>query len=203
MPTGFTTYDNVRNDLLSVGETGITLVLTAVFLYFMRLRALLVMGVTIGAGLIWTLGVTQLVIGHLNVATGFLISIIAGNGINVGILYQSRYFEERRRGATTVDALRTSVLATWLPTVIAALASAASYVSLLVTEVRSFRDFGFIAATGMVFCWIVKTIMVPPLLLLLERRRPIDESSGPAFLRAMRRFGMGYGRVFAWLVPKA
>ena len=98
MPTGFIEYDTIRNDLLSVGATGIALVLGAVLLYFMRLRALLVMGVTIGVALVWTFGLTQLVIGHLNVATGFLVSIVAGNGINVGILYQARYFEERRRG---------------------------------------------------------------------------------------------------------
>ena len=81
-----------------MGATGIGLVLAVVLLYFMRLRALLVMGITIGIGLIWTFGLTQLVIGHLNVATGFLVSIVAGNGINVGILYQARYFEEEARG---------------------------------------------------------------------------------------------------------
>ena len=40
------------------------------------------------------------------------------------------------------------------------------------TDFSAFRDFGFIAASGMVLCWVVKTLMVPPLLLLLERRRP-------------------------------
>jgi predicted RND superfamily exporter protein len=203
MPTGFIEYDSIRSDLLNVGAKGIALVLAAVLLYFMRLRALLVMGITIGVGLVWTLGLTQLVIGHLNVATGFLISIIAGNGINVGILYQSRYFEERRRGTDTVGALRTAVRTTWQPTVIAALASAASYVSLLATEFRAFRQFGFIAATGMLACWVVKTLMVPPLLLLLERRHAIDGANGTGILGAIRRYGMGYGRVFAWLVPKA
>ena len=99
MLAGFSEYNTIRNDLLSVGATGIALVLAVVLLYFMRLRALLVMGITIAVGLVWTFGLTQLVIGHLNVATGFLVSIVAGNGINVGILYQSRYFEERRRGA--------------------------------------------------------------------------------------------------------
>ena len=153
--------------------------------------------------LVWTLGLTQLVIGHLNVATGFLPSIVAGNGINVGILYQSRYFEERRAAAGVVDSLRTSVFATWQPTVIAALASAASYVSLLSTDFGAFRQFGFIAASGMLFCWVVKTLMVPPLLLLLERRRPIDDSRDGRLLTRIRRFGMGYGRIFAWLVPKA
>ena len=213
MPTGFIEYDRIRNDLLGVGAEGIGLVLAAVLLYFMRVRALLVMGITIAVGLVWTLGVTQIFIGHLNVATGFLISIIAGNGINVGILYQSRYFEERRAGATAVDALRTSVRATWQPTVIAALAAAASYLSLLVTDFRAFKYFGVIAATGMLLCWVVKTLMVPPLLLLLERWRPMsvgsvgsvgsEGGSGASFVGRIRSFGMGYGRAFAWLVPKA
>src|SRR5262249_23620858 len=154
-------YQSIRDDLLSVGASGIALVLGAVMLYFMRVRALLVMGITIAVALVWTFGLTQIVIGHLNVATGFLVSIVAGNGINVGILYQARYFEERRRGVPVPEALRTSVHATWQPTVIAALASAASYVSLLVTQFSAFHDFGFIAASGMLLCWVVKTLMVP------------------------------------------
>jgi uncharacterized protein len=202
MPQGFIEYDRILKDLLSVGVTGVGLILAAVLFYFMRLRALFVMGVTIAVALVWTLGLTQLVIGYLNVATGFLPSIVAGNGVNVGILYQSRYFEERRGGLGVVESLRTSVFATWQPTVIAALASAASYVSLLATNFGTFRQFGFIAASGMIFCWIVKTLMVPPLLMLLERRRPIDDSKGGALLKRIRRFGMGYGRLFAWIVPR-
>ena len=203
MPTGFIEYESIRDDLLSVGASGIVLILGAVLLYFMRLRALFVMGITIGVALVWTFGLTQIVIGYLNVATGFLVSIVAGNGINVGILYQARYYEERRRGVPIPDALRTAVRQTWQPTVIAALASAASYVSLLVTDFSAFRHFGFIAASGMLICWVVKTLMVPPLLLLSERRRPLDQEKPTGALASIRRFGLGYGRIFAWLVPKA
>ena len=147
----------------------------------------------------WTFGVTQLVIGHLNVATAFLVSIVAGNGINVGILYQARYFEERNAGKSPEDALRTAVRETWLPTIIAALAAAASYGSLLTTDFRAFRDFGFIAATGMLLCWVVKTLLVPPLLLLSERVR----HSRPAKLRRLGAWEMAYGKPFAWFVPRA
>ena len=197
LPTGYREYGVVTSDLLSVGATGLALVLAAVVLYFLRVRAVVVMAITIAVGLTWTFGLTQIVIGHLNVATAFLVSIVAGNGINVGILYQSRYFEERRRGLDAEAAVRAAVHATWKPTAIAAAASAASYGSLLVTDFRAFRDFGFIAATGMVLCWIVKTLMVPPLLVLLDRgpERRVDG------WRA--RNAMSYGRAFAWLVPKA
>jgi predicted RND superfamily exporter protein len=197
LPTGFREYGVISSDLLSVGATGVALVLGVVVLYFLRVRAVVVMAVTIAVGLIWTFGLTQIVIGHLNVATAFLVSIVAGNGINVGILYQARYFEERRRGLDMRAALRTAVHATWKPTAIAAVGSAASYGSLVVTDFRAFRDFGFIAAAGMILCWIVKTLMVPPLLVLLDR----GPEPSPRAWRA--RFAMAYGRAFAWLVPKA
>jgi predicted exporter len=197
LPTGLREYQVIAHDLLSVGATGIALVLGAVVFYFLRLRAVLVMAITIAVGLTWTFGLTQLVIGHLNVATAFLVSIVAGNGINVGILYQARYFEERRRGLAPAQAVRTAVRATWMPTAIAALGSAAAYGSLAVTDFRAFRDFGFIAASGMVLCWIVKTLMVPPLLVLLDRG-PAPRPSG---WRA--RAEMAYGRPFAWLVERA
>jgi predicted RND superfamily exporter protein len=197
LPTGFREYTLVSHDLLSVGATGVALVLAVVVLYFLRLRALVVMAVTIAVGLTWTFGVTRVVIGHLNVATAFLVSIVAGNGINVGILYQSRYFEERRRGLDPATAIRTAVHATWRPTAIAALSSACAYGSLFVTDFRAFRDFGFIAASGMVLCWIVKTLMVAPLLMVLDR-------SGTASGGSWReRYAMSYGRAFAWLVLRA
>ncbi len=198
MPTAFAEYHVVLSDLLDVGSLGIALVLVAVFFYFMRARALLVMGVTIVVALVWTFGLAQMAIGHLNVATAFLVSIVAGNGINVGILYQSRYFEERARGVPAEEAIRRAVSATWQPTVIAAAASAASYVSLLATDFRAFRDFGWIAASGMLVCWIVKTAMVPPLLVLLERAAPRASAT-----RALRPFEMSYGRPFAWLSTRA
>jgi len=197
LPTGLREYSVIAHDLVGVGATGIALVLGAVVFYFLRLRAVLVMAVTIAVGLTWTFGLTQLVIGHLNVATAFLISIVAGNGINVGILYQARYLEERRRGHDPAGAVRIAVEATWMPTAIAALGAAASYGSLLVTDFRAFRDFGFIAAAGMIACWVVKTLMVPPLLVLLDR------GAGRGALARHTRAEMSYGLPFAWLVGRA
>ena len=55
----------------------------------------------------------------------------------------------------------------------------------------------------MLICWVVKTLMVPPLLMLSERVPRLGGSSEAGFLGRIRRFGMGYGRIFAWIVPKA
>jgi hypothetical protein len=55
-------YQAVKNDLGNVGVWGVGMVLAAVLLFFMRLRTLLAMGITIAIGLAWTFGATRFAI---------------------------------------------------------------------------------------------------------------------------------------------
>ncbi len=200
--TGLIEYGAVHKDLLRVGAMGVAFVLSVLVLYFMRLRALIVMGVTIACGLACTFGLTEAVIGHLNVATGFLFSIIMGNGINVGVIYVARYYEEKRDGASTPEAIRTAHRTTWPSTLIAAIASAAAYSSLSVTEFRAFRQFAFVGASGMMMCWVVTVILLPALLLVLDGRAMPRADVGLGFIARLRRNGVPYGRFFAGIVPR-
>jgi hypothetical protein len=167
----------------------------------MRLRALIVMGITIACGLACTFGLTEEAIGHLNAATGFLFSIIMGNGINVGVIYVARYYEEKRKGASTPEAVRTAHRTTWPSTLIAAIASAAAYASLSVTEFRAFRQFAFVGASGMILCWIVTVILLPALLLVLDGKDMPHAASELGSMARLRRYGIPYGRFFARIVP--
>jgi hypothetical protein len=200
--TGLIEYGAVHNDLLRVGAMGVVFVLSVLVLYFMRLRALLVMGITISCGLAWTFGVTQLVIGYVNVATGFLFSIIMGNGINVGVIYIARYYEEKRKGVSTPLAIRTAHRTTWPSTLIAAIASAAAYSSLSVTDFRAFRQFAFVGASGMMICWLVTVVLLPALLLVLDGKEIPGLDLELGFIGRLRRNGVPYGRFFASLVPR-
>jgi predicted RND superfamily exporter protein len=201
MVTGLFEYGAIRTDLLNVGAMGISFVLTVVVLYFMRFRALLVMGITIACGLAWTFGMTEIAIGHLNIATGFLVSIVAGNGINVGIIWLSRYYEEKRKGATTPSAIHIAHRTTWPSTVVAAIAAAASYSSLGVTDSKAFKHFAFIGATGMIFCWIVTVTLLPTLLRLIDKDQIARNNESGLFAR-LRAGGVPYGKFFAAIVPK-
>ncbi|MCK6588330.1 MAG: MMPL family transporter, partial [Polyangiaceae bacterium] len=98
LQTGISEYQAINNDLTEVGFTGALLITAVVFAYYLRFRTLFTMVITVGIGVAWTFGITQLVIGHLNMATGFLFTIVAGNGINFGIIYMARYLEVRRQG---------------------------------------------------------------------------------------------------------
>src|SRR5262249_1034046 len=50
----------------------------------------------LGVSTAMAFGLAAITVGHLNAATAFLAAIIAGNGINYGILLIARYLEERR-----------------------------------------------------------------------------------------------------------
>jgi predicted RND superfamily exporter protein len=204
--TGLAEYGAVRADLVGVGVLGLALVLAVVFLFYMRVRALVAMGLTIAAGLAWTFGATELAIGHLNVATGFLFSIVAGNGINFGIIYMARYFEERRppRSASPAEALRVAHEETWPSTVTAAVAAAAAYGSLWVTDFRAFKHFAFIGGFGMVACWVATYTLLPAILVLYERVLPFARGDGRGgWFSRLRMRGLRYDQVFAALVQRA
>ena len=206
LQTGISEYVSINNDLTEVGYTGAFLIAGIVFLYYLRIRTIITMLITISVGVAWTFGFTQLAIGHLNLATGFLFTIVAGNGINFGIIFMARYLEMRRRGAELAEAIRIAHRETWLPTATAGFAAAASYGSLVVTEFRGFRDFGLIGGVGMVLCWIATYLTLPCILTVIERFAPLErEREREGLLARLRRItegGVAFGRPFAALAAR-
>ena len=196
---GLSEYSTMINDLTEVGVTGVVLLVAVVLLYYLRLRMLVAMSVTIGIGVAWTFGLTQLTIGHLNMATGFLFTIVAGNGINFAIIFMARYLEARRAGGSLGEALAIAQRETWLPTLTAAAAAGASYASLLITDFRGFRDFGAIGGAGMLLCWIATFAALPSILAVIERVTPLDAEKAGVWgrLRKATEQGIAFGKPFA------
>ncbi|MCZ7683870.1 MAG: MMPL family transporter [Sandaracinaceae bacterium] len=98
---------------------------------------------------------------------------MVGNGINPSVIWLARYFEERRAGAATPEALVASHRGTWKGTLTASLAASVAYVSLMSTDYRGFRDFGVVGGTGMVLCWLSTYLLLPALCVVSERWRPL------------------------------
>jgi len=144
----------------------------AILLYYRSFRSipLLVGPLVTGAAL--TFALSRAVIGYLNPNTAFLGSIIIGNGVNAGIILLARYLEERRNQAPVEQAIATALRTTWLGTLAASGAAAASYASLAATRFRGFSQFAFMGAAGMVLCWIATYALTPSWLVLAERLRP-------------------------------
>jgi predicted RND superfamily exporter protein len=171
--TGLFEYGAVQKDLSRVGIAGVVAILGVILLYFRRVRVLFLLGAVVLTGSALTFGVTKLVIGHLNIATGFFFSVVAGNGINSGIIYLARYLEERNRGHDVERAISIAHSQTWAATLSAALAAAVSYASLAFTNFRGFKHLALVGSSGMVFYWIAAYFLLPSLLVVSERVWPV------------------------------
>jgi len=101
-------------------------------------------------------------IGYLNSSTGFLVSIIAGNGINFGIIYMARYLEARRvQGKTSAEAVMVAHRETWVATLAAAAAAMLS-LARSPSPTSALQTLRIIGGAGMILCWVATYAFLPP-----------------------------------------
>ena len=167
------------------------LVALVLFVHLKSVRLLIVLTVNIVVATVVAFGLAALTVGHLNAATAFLGAIIAGNGVNYGILLVARYHEERRTWAPR-DAMVIALRGTLVPTLVASLGAAIAYGALGATRFRGFADFALIGGLGMLVCWIA-TFVLLPVLVLRWAHTPRREPS--------RLFGSIVHRVFGFRRP--
>ncbi|MBX7193034.1 MAG: MMPL family transporter [Sandaracinaceae bacterium] len=151
----------------------VVLLLVSIYVFFLRWRSTFLLLATLVPPTLITFGLAEPIVDYLNASSAFLGSIVVGNGVNSSIMWLGRYFEERRSGKDVLDAIERAHLGTWPGTLPAALAAALAYGSLMVTDYRGFRDFGFIGALGLLLCWVAAYAVLPPLVALSERIRPM------------------------------
>jgi predicted RND superfamily exporter protein len=127
-----------------------------------------------------TMAVTALAYGRLTVMTVFVLALLAGMGIDYGIHLYGRTLDELRAG----QSLRVAVTLTLDDTGRALLAAAAtSTVALLTLHVghfEGFKEFGTVAAYGLLFCAATAMLLYAPLVAVAERLRPLRMPSSPA-----------------------
>ncbi|HEY6037617.1 MAG TPA: MMPL family transporter, partial [Kofleriaceae bacterium] len=134
-------------------------------LYFRSATLLVLLFGTLVAATVMAFGAAAITVGHLNAATAFLGAIIAGNGVNYGILLIARYQEERRHADDVDEALALAILHTLRPTAVASLGASIAYGSLAATSFKGFADFAVIGAIGMLLCWLASYALLPALMI--------------------------------------
>lgn len=203
----------INDDVTDVGILGAIMIAAVVLLYYLRVRTLFVMLGSLLVGLVWTSGVAYLLVHQLNTATGFVFTIIAGNGLNTGIIYMARYLELRRKGdltggrvermAAVEKAIFTAHSETFLATLCAAAASSVAFLSLQLTAFRGFRELGLIGGVGLILCWFSSLLVLPALLATVEWVSPLVSQPTTSFGRLRERAEQSFGRPFAFLVARA
>jgi len=159
-------------DLASSSVAVVVLVLAVILFFYRWWRAIPALLLPLSIAAVYAFGLATLPpfsITHLNSNTAFLGSVIVGNGINFAIILLARYVEERRKGTEIERALVVAIWGTRIGTLVAALAAAAAYGSLALTQFRGFKQFGIIGGMGMLICWVSAFVLGPALIAWLDR----------------------------------
>ncbi|HET9595576.1 MAG TPA: MMPL family transporter [Anaeromyxobacteraceae bacterium] len=165
-------YESIVKDALASFAIVMGIVLLSIVAFYREVRPVLALAGALVVGIAATFGLTWLVIGYLNTQTAFLGSIVAGTGVNYGLVYLARVSQLRRRGVALDEACRDGAHAAARGTLLAAVGTSVAFGTLLVATNRGFRHFGFIGGVGMLLCWAATFALVPAFLALMERIRP-------------------------------
>lgn len=158
-------------DIALVSGLALVLILSVILGYFRSGLSLVHIGLSAAVGCGVAFAVAKLAFGHLNMASGFLGSIIAGNGINIPMMYFARYRELRGEGEPPPVALQRAAVDCRRGTWLGAVAAAGAYASLGVTSFRGFSEFGLIGGAGSLACWFACFGLCPASIALFESAR--------------------------------
>jgi hypothetical protein len=189
----------IRHDLLETLLASFIGVLVLFFVGFRRKKALIYVGVPLLVGILWTLGLTQIVLGRLTVVTFAFGAVLIGLGIDFGIHIYNRYLEERGRPdqPSVYKALHTALVRTSEGLLLGALTTALAFFCMFFTSFRGFRELGFVAGSGILCCLVSVILLLPVLVMYLstqrETRQRFDITS--VGLRRLYKAASDYPRV--------
>lgn len=128
-------------------------------------------------GLVYSVGFTTLVVGHLNILTITFFPILIGLAIDFGVHLITRYEEELRRGKTAREALEKAIVNTGVGIFTGALTTAGAFFAMALTNFQGIREMGIICGGGMIMS-LIPMMTLLPVLLLRGTQNQIDHDKG-------------------------
>jgi hopanoid biosynthesis associated RND transporter like protein HpnN len=169
---------------------GIGTVLVVLVILWMALHSpkiIFAVFVTLFIGLSITTAVGLMMVGSLNLLSIAFAVLFVGLGVDFGIQYSVRYRSERFKSNDLRAALVKAAERSAVPLSLAAMATAAGFLSFLPTDYKGVSELGKIAGAGMLVAFL-SSITVLPALLNLFNPSGEKEAVGYAFLAPLDHF---------------
>ncbi|NDG25758.1 MAG: hypothetical protein EB120_01110, partial [Proteobacteria bacterium] len=139
----------IQSDIFMLGTLSILIIAGIIYLYLRSVRALLIIFLPVMMGMGITVGITRLVIGHINIITGFLMGIVSGLGVDYGIHLLLRLrLEKDEPSSSEPDPVWRVLASSGHSVFVGAVAASVSFLLLCFSSFRAFSEFGFICGIG-------------------------------------------------------
>ncbi len=122
-------------------------------------------------GVIWTMGFAAITVGSLNMMTAMFAVILVGLGIDFAVHIISGFVEKRGQGAGIAEAIEWTLQKAGPGITTGGMTTGIAFLTLTVSDSRGMSEFGLIAGVGIIFCMIAALTLLPPLLVIREKRR--------------------------------
>ncbi|HUT53961.1 MAG TPA: MMPL family transporter [bacterium] len=185
----------IRQDMVKTTIVAYVGIMLLFAFSFRNLSSIVMMGVPLAVGILWSLGAAYWVVGHLTPITAVFGAILLGMGIDYGILILSRYTEERHGGHTIKEALDIAMVQSGSSILAGAFATSLAFFSLTQASFKGGQEMGIISGIGIIIFVIIMTFGLGSLLVAWDRNR---QAAGPT----QRRFDPKIMRRAARLVDR-
>jgi uncharacterized protein len=167
-------FATIKENAALNGAVTIAVVLFILWMALRWARIIFAVFVSLAIGLSITAALGMLMVGTLNLMSVYFAVLFVGLGVDFGLQFCVRYRAERH----DVDDLRAALLQAGrragAPLTLAALATAAGFMSFLPTVYKGVADLGLIAGVGMLIAFSTSITLLPA---LLSRLKPPSEPS--------------------------
>ena len=161
-------FATIKENAVLNATVTIAVVLFILWMALRWMRVILAVFACVAVGLSITAAVGMLLVGTLNLISVYFAVLFVGLGVDFGIQYSVRYRAERHE----IDNLREALLQAGRraggPLTLAALATAAGFLSFLPTVYKGVSELGLIAGIGMLIAFATSITLLPALLSVLK-----------------------------------
>ena len=162
--------DNIEilNNIYYLSLLSIIITTIVLLLYYRRFKSLVIILFPLIIGILFNFALAQVIIGNLNMLTGFLSGILIGLGLDFGIHIYSRYLLEKQSHPWK-EALALSLVNTGVASLGGALTTAAAFYGITISKFKGFTEFGIIAGNGILLTSFSIILFFPLVIVIYER----------------------------------
>ena len=159
----------IKRDLEKSVLLAAFLVVSIILMYTRSWFSILLIIFPLLLSMTYTFAVTRLVIGHLNIVSGFLVAILMGLGIDYGIHLYIRFKQELLKGRSIPESSEIVATQVGRSGVISMLTTISVFSILSFSDFLGFAEFGKIATIGIVSAFFTYIFVFPAQTIFYDR----------------------------------
>ncbi|MCB0838002.1 MAG: RND family transporter [Bacteroidetes bacterium] len=161
----------LKSELAIFVSLATLLILSVLFFTYRNIWGVIIPVFAVNASMIWILGFMAFNGQSVNLITELLVPIMFVVGMSDIIHLITKYLQEVRKGSAPEQAIRDTLREIGLAILLTSITTAVGFASLLISNVPPIREFGFYAAIGVIFTFLISIIVIPNALLWLKPER--------------------------------